>query len=289
MKSLLQCLFAALLCLNWLPAAQAQNKKPITTEHGFRFVNHTNKPGDKPKPGETIVLIVDTYIGDSLMGSTRASGGPRELKLYEKDKLPQRVPPIYDAVLLMARGDSGTVFQAIDSTIRPMVPPALQNNKDIRFEVVLVDFKTREEMAKKEAAGAARLVTIKNQVDAIAKEFHDGKLGDKLVKTASGLQLIINEKGSGKPVQKGQSIKANYYGCLSDGKMFDNSYERGEPLEFPVGVGQMIPGFDEGAQLLNHGGKATLFIPYQLGYGEEGIPNGPIPPKADLIFYIELD
>jgi FKBP-type peptidyl-prolyl cis-trans isomerase len=209
--------------------------------------------------------------------------------LYDKDKLPQRVPPIYDAVLLMAKGDSGTVFQAIDSTTRPFVPPALKDQQDIKFNIVLVDFKTKEQMAKVEAENAAKKLKIKDQTEALAKDFKDGKLGSKLKKTASGLQYVVHEQGKGGPIEKGKPVKAHYYGCLSDGKLFDTSFERGEPLEFPVGVGQMIPGFDEGAQLLNHGGKATLFIPYALGYGEEGTPNGPIPPKADLIFYIELE
>ncbi|MFM9951914.1 MAG: FKBP-type peptidyl-prolyl cis-trans isomerase, partial [Saprospiraceae bacterium] len=73
----------------------------------------------------------------------------------------------------------------------------------------------------------------------------------------------------------------------ADGKMFDSSFGRGEPIEFPLGVGQVIPGWDEGLSLLKQGGKATLFIPYQLAYGDAGSPPV-IPPKAELIFYVEV-
>jgi FKBP-type peptidyl-prolyl cis-trans isomerase FkpA/FKBP-type peptidyl-prolyl cis-trans isomerase FklB len=67
--------------------------------------------------------------------------------------------------------------------------------------------------------------------------------------------------------------------------MFDNSYDRGGPA--PFNVGSLIPGFNEGMKLLNRGGKALLFIPSKLGYGEQGA-GGDIPPNADLVFYIEM-
>ena len=69
--------------------------------------------------------------------------------------------------------------------------------------------------------------------------------------------------------------------------MFDNSYERGEPIDFQLGVGSVIPGWDEGFALLKEGTKATLFVPYSLAYGEAGSPPV-IPERSDLIFYVEL-
>jgi FKBP-type peptidyl-prolyl cis-trans isomerase len=288
MKSNLKFVLQALFCLLTIQAVSAQGSR-ITTEHGYIFTNHTAKPGPKAKYGEAVMVQVTTFIGDSLMGSTRSSGGARQLQLPEADKMPAKVPPIYDALVLMTKGDSATVIQVIDSTIRQYIPATLQNQKEIIYHIVVVDVITKEEVMKKQAEGTARLEKIKVQTDALQKDFKEGKLGDKLKKTNSGLQYVVHDMGKGKPITKGTAVKAMYYGCFTDGKMFDTSFERGEPLAFTAGIGQMIPGFDEGAQLLNHGGKATLFIPYTLGYGEEGTPGGPIPAKADLVFYIEVE
>lgn len=112
-------------------------------------------------------------------------------------------------------------------------------------------------------------------------------LGDKLKSTASGLEYIIHEQGTGVAVKDGDQIPTHYYGVLkSTGAEFDNSFTGGgDPPTFRVG--DLIAGFNEGMKLLNRGGKATLFIPWQLGYGANGY--GSIPAKADLVFYIELN
>ena len=80
----------------------------------------------------------------------------------------------------------------------------------------------------------------------------------------------------------------HYYGVLkSNGNMFDNSWRRGSPFKFALGQGQVIRGWDEGVALLNKGAKATIILPYNLGYGEAGSPPS-IPARSDLIFYIEV-
>lgn len=265
----------------------ACKKGTVTTEHGYQFTNHTEKGGVKPLPGETVLLQTYTYIGDSLMASTQKNyGGPREFALFEKDKLPKRVPAIYDACLLMGEGDSATIVETIDTFLQKFIPPALKDAKEVRYEIVIVDIITVAEKQKAEEAAKAQFTTVETAVKTVVDDYAAGKLNDKIITTASGLKVYIVEKGSGAALKPGESIKTNYYGALKNGTMFDNSYERGEPLGFPVGIGQMIPGYDEGAMLLNHGGKAYFFIPPTLGYGDKD--NGPIPANSELLFYVEI-
>ena len=105
--------------------------------------------------------------------------------------------------------------------------------------------------------------------------------------TDSGLRYKIIHKGNGKAAEKGKTVSVHYKGQLADGTVFDSSYKRKEPLEFKVGVGQVISGWDEGISLLQVGDKARLVIPSDLGYGAQGA-GGVIPPDAILVFDVEL-
>ncbi|WP_375238530.1 peptidylprolyl isomerase [Aurantibacter sp.] len=106
-------------------------------------------------------------------------------------------------------------------------------------------------------------------------------------KTDSGLRYQIIQKGTGKKANKADMVSVHYKGQLTDGTVFDSSYKRNQPLDFQVGVGQVISGWDEGIQLLNVGDKARFVIPSDLGYGSRGA-GGAIPPDATLIFDVEL-
>lgn len=106
-------------------------------------------------------------------------------------------------------------------------------------------------------------------------------------KTESGLYYQITEHGTGEQPQRGQYVAVHYTGMLLDKTVFDSSYRRREPIEFKVGVGQVISGWDEGIMLLHQGDKARLVIPAELAYGSRGA-GGVIPPNAPLIFDVEL-
>ncbi len=106
-------------------------------------------------------------------------------------------------------------------------------------------------------------------------------------KTASGLEYILIEPGKGNQPKAGQKVQVHYRGTLKDGTEFDSSYNRGKPLSFTLGVGQVIKGWDEGIALLKPGGKAKLIIPPQLAYGARGVPPT-IPPNSTLVFDVEL-
>ncbi|RLD85111.1 MAG: peptidylprolyl isomerase, partial [Bacteroidetes bacterium] len=113
------------------------------------------------------------------------------------------------------------------------------------------------------------------------------KIAAGFSKTDSGLRYQIIQNGNGKKAEKGNNISVHYKGQLVDGTVFDSSYQRKEPIDFQVGIGQVIKGWDEGLQLLKVGDKARLVIPSHLAYGSQGA-GGVIPPNATLIFDIEL-
>ncbi|MBL7825147.1 MAG: FKBP-type peptidyl-prolyl cis-trans isomerase [Saprospiraceae bacterium] len=261
----------------------------MTTEHGYRFYHHIKKGGQQPKRGETIKAFVNVFIGDTLLSSSRKNlGGAYKYDIPAADATPDHVPPIMDAVLLMGIGDSGTIFQPVDSTMRNFLPKAVQNEPELRFEIALAQIISEADKAKAEQATSARIARLKVDIQNKIKEYNGGLLNDKITTNPSGLKMLILTKGPGKPIKSGEVVQVHYFGFLPDGTMFDNSFEKRHPLTFPAGVGQMMAGFDEGLLNLNKGGRAYLFIPNKLAYGDEAAAGGLIPPKSDLIFYIEV-
>ena len=105
--------------------------------------------------------------------------------------------------------------------------------------------------------------------------------------TPSGLQYSIDRPGTGERPRPGQIVSVHYTGWLTNGKKFDSSRDRNQPLEFPLGQGRVIRGWDEGVAAMQIGEKRTLVIPPDLGYGARGA-GGVIPPNATLVFAVEL-
>ncbi|MDA3892417.1 MAG: FKBP-type peptidyl-prolyl cis-trans isomerase [Salinivirgaceae bacterium] len=140
-----------------------------------------------------------------------------------------------------------------------IVPP----NTNITFDVEMVDLKTPP------------TITKWNTADKEVKE------------TLSGLKYIVIEQGKGDSINTENIVKVNYSGFFTDGKLFDSSLKRFEPIEFPVGIGAVIDGWDEGILLMHKGAKFELIVPSKLAYGEEGMPPL-IPENTDLIFDIEI-
>lgn len=113
------------------------------------------------------------------------------------------------------------------------------------------------------------------------------KIAAGFSKTDSGLRYQIIQEGTGVQAEKGKTVSVHYKGQLADGTVFDSSYKRNQPIDFALGVGQVIPGWDEGVGLLKVGDKARFVIPSDLAYGSAGA-GGVIPSNATLIFDVEL-
>jgi FKBP-type peptidyl-prolyl cis-trans isomerase len=133
-----------------------------------------------------------------------------------------------------------------------------------------------------EGSREKRLAEAKKQAEEAME-----KLAAGFEQTESGLRYKIIQKGNGKQAEKGKTVSVHYKGALENGQEFDSSYKRKQPIDFPLGKGHVIEGWDEGIALLQVGDKARFVIPSHLGYGERGA-GGVIPPGATLIFDVEL-
>ncbi len=168
-----------------------------------------------------------------------------------------------------------------------VVDAIAQDDTIVTLEIVRVgseaeNFNAIEAFRTFEGAREQRLLDEKKAQEEVLK-----KLSEGFEKTNSGLRYKMLQEGTGIQAEKGKTVSVHYKGQLADGTVFDSSYKRNQPIDFPLGVGQVIPGWDEGIALLKEGDKARLVIPSDLAYGSRGA-GGVIPPNATLIFDVEL-
>jgi FKBP-type peptidyl-prolyl cis-trans isomerase len=143
----------------------------------------------------------------------------------------------------------------------------------------------QQEFEKRQRAEQDKMMASKDEnIDKGKKFLQENALNKSIYTTKSGLQYKIVKKGNGKKPKATDRVRVHYTGTLIDGTKFDSSVDRGEPAEFPLNA--VIPGWTEGLQLMDEGSKYILYIPYDLGYGEQ--PVGSIPPGSTLIFEVEL-
>ena len=151
---------------------------------------------------------------------------------------------------------------------------------------------TEPEMKPEEAQKLINeyLQKLQGEMEARAREvgskfLAENKLKEGVKETASGLQYVVEKEGTGAKPGPEDEVTVHYTGKLLDGTVFDSSVSRGEPATFPLN--RVIPGWTEGVQLMSEGAKYTFFIPSDLAYGPQGVPNA-IPPHSTLIFEVEL-
>jgi len=255
------------------------------SEDGYFYKKHTNATGQKPLEGYGVAFDMNLRKGDLTVFSTRGND-PIKYVLPESDKDSDNLF-FTDVLTTMRVGDSATILMESDS-IRYQLDPSwgFQSGDLAIFDIVMREVKTKADLKAEQKTLEREADKVADDVRAIIKKYRDGTL--EVESTASGLKYHIVEEGTGEVPNEGDLVAVNYSGHLTDGKQFDNSFKRGDPFRFPVGQGRVIPGWDEGIQLLKSGTKAYLFIPSELGYGEQGmLPD--IPENAELVFYIQLE
>jgi FKBP-type peptidyl-prolyl cis-trans isomerase FkpA len=271
-----------------LLAASCSNES--TTAGGFKYIHHVKNKGPKAQAGEYVYFHVVMTNGDSVLVDTRTQPDVPTVLIPQPEELEGQPPsPVLEALLLMAAGDSLTIFYPLDSL--PTRPAGFENTKNVVYHLKLLEIKTtkqyEDEFAAKQAEAEAVLQTVREKAQALLEQYKANQLADRIQTTATGLKYVLVEEGSGAVPMAGQTLNAHYYGILMDGTEFDNSYGRGQVFTFQPGVGQVIAGWDEAFTTLKIGTKAMLFIPSELGYGETGAPPV-IPPNSELAFFVEL-
>lgn len=157
------------------------------------------------------------------------------------------------------------------------------------YEVEIIDVKSKAEYEKEQAdnqkAEEMKADSLKNMEPILLEKYlKDNKITAK--PQADGLYYIPVVAGTGPKAEAGKTVKVHYTGKLLNGKVFDSSVERKTPIEFMLGRGQVIKGWDEGISMMNQGGKAVLIIPSSIGYSDRDM--GVIPPYSTLVFDVEL-
>ena len=260
--------------------------KPL--ESGVYYIEEVRGSGRKPAPGDmaTVHFIVSTVNGDTLYSS------------YAQDRpMTWEAGKIFDnegateALNMMSKGTKAMVIvpseQAFGEQGRgQMVAP----HTSLIYELEMVDFKTKAAYEAEQEAIRKKADEEKNK----ARDQEAANLASYISKnkittqpTASGLYYIETKAGTGEQAASGKTVKVHYTGTLLNGQKFDSSLDRGEPIEFVLGQGQVIQGWDEGIAMMKEGGKSRLIIPSNIAYGPQGrMPT--IPPSSTLVFDVEL-
>ncbi|MBN2639067.1 MAG: FKBP-type peptidyl-prolyl cis-trans isomerase [Bacteroidales bacterium] len=194
---------------------------------------------------------------------------------------------IYEGISMMHVGDSAKFWTSADSVFKKLfrlrkLPAFVDSTGDMYFSVKMLAVKTQQQLQEEEQAKMKKM----QENEAAEREAYlkANKITTKPTKT--GLYFINKKTGKGLHPQAGDVVTVQYTGYLLDGKKFDSSYDRKKPFEFTLGKHQVISGWDEGIAMMRKGGKATLIIPSDLGYGPRSV--GPIPPYSTLVFDVEL-
>ena len=176
----------------------------------------------------------------------------------------------------------GKTVEGIDVVNKIAQGDSIESLEIIRVGAAAEAFKAVETFRQFNGAKAEREAAAAKGAEQELEELAAG-----FDKTESGLRYKIINKGTGVQAEKGKNVSVHYKGALANGTEFDSSYKRNQPIDFPLGMGNVIAGWDEGIALLKVGDKARFVIPPHLGYGAQGA-GGVIPPNAILVFDVEL-
>lgn len=277
-------LSALFLMLSVLTGCSNAPKGYQATDNGLYYRLFTNNGGENPQIGDLLELTMSCSVNDTVV-----------ILPLTKNIIPMTEPSFWsdfvEGFSMMHKGDSASFIVDIDSSFINLfgyntLPPQFSSTDIMRFEVRLDDFYPESEFRFRMIENIKKNYPAETEKAVSELNAYLEKNGVVAQPTSTGLYYVKTQDGTGEKPSKGSTVKAHYTGYLLDGTVFDTSIERGEPIEFVLGVGQVIPGWDEGIAMMSKGEKAVLYIPYYLAYGDRDL--GVIPPFSNLVFEVEL-
>ena len=298
-KNILMMAAMAMLMVGTMSACAEKSPYPgyekTATGLYYQFFKQNNE-AEQPKVGDLVDMRIFCAVNDTTI---IVENSDNTLPLED----PKFAGDFFEGLAMMHKGDSASFIVNIDSTFikwfhQPSLPTEFISTDVLRFEVRLDDFYPESEYAahygaKIKKQSEARIEKMKadhpEETATAAQQLTDYLTQNKIEvnPTASGLYYVMTQEGNGEKPEVGQMVQVHYTGKLLDGTLFDSSIERGQPISIPIGVGQVIPGWDEGIMMMSKGEKGVLYIPYYLAYGDRQAGDK-IAPFSNLMFEVEL-
>jgi peptidylprolyl isomerase len=269
----------------------AQNNISVSpSATGVYYIETKKGSGKSPEKEQYVTAHFTVYLlgNPNKLFSTYDRGEPIDFKFgspFENEGFQEVIGQMKEGGKADAIVPSSMAFG--ERGAGEIVPPF----STLYYNVELVDVMTTQEWDKKQADATAKKEAenakkAKEEEGLIQKYLKDNNIVPTTV-LPNGLIYFEKQAGTGNSPVEGKKVKVHYTGRLVDGTVFDSSVDRGEPLEFVIGRGGVIQGWDTGIPLMKVGGKAILIIPSKIGYGERGMGNQ-IPPFSTLVFDVEL-
>jgi FKBP-type peptidyl-prolyl cis-trans isomerase len=280
-------------------------KTKVTEKDAIEFT-YIKEGTEKPANGDYLLFNLEVLnLSDSVLISSLKDPLPQNMQGNDTIKAQSGIEEI---IFGLKKGDSIQFQLAAKFIYGENPPPGVKVDEILKVRIGAFEIKNEAEMQtfyqeamQKEQAKAAEHAKARLLEEAKTIEAYLTKNNLKAEKTQSGLYYVIEKEGTGEATTPGTTLYVNYAGYLLDGPLFDTSWpeiakannkfnpERlYAPLDVNVGMGQVIPGWDEGLMLLKKGTKAKLIIPSPLGYGEQGEPRANIPANSILVFDVEV-
>ena len=275
----------AVLVMGSMASCKHQGFKKDKRGFYYKFYEQ-NDTAAQPELGGVVLMMYTMRTIDSTLDGPR----PLQVEIYDNEY----EGDIYDAIKLMHVGDSATFILNADSFYHYFLGQEFTldtKDRDLYFDIKLLEVMSKAEVdALKEQQREQQRMFIehlKNSEDSLLTNYLvENKI--KAKPTGSGLYIIHKEVGKGPKAEAGKMVSVHYEGrLLFNNEVFDSSIQRDKPIDFVLGQGRVIPGWEEGIAAMKEGGKATLIIPSKLAYDSIGaFPV--IPPYSSLIFDVEL-
>lgn len=245
-----------------------------TTSSGLEYkIIVSNSDAPKPEKGDIVaVRLTCRSLSEIIVDETPT------FKMQLKEA-PVGRPSVEEGLMMMHKGDSAD-FRLLSSCYRGAEPQ--DGDSLLMVSVKMVDIIPLEEFERDREA--ARIAGEREE-DRLLGEYLQ-KSNIDIEPTMSGLYFVETEKGTGPAPIPGKMVAIHYEASFLDGRVFDSSYSRREPLKFKLGAAQVIQGLEEGVARMRRGGRAMLIVPSPLAYGDQQV--GPVPPFATLIFEVWL-